>query len=143
MGNFSATLLILRATQLLAAHGRSHTQAAVAVLPYAAHNAANSAAAYPAGALADRVGRGPVLVSGVALFATTCVALAFGSANLALLGGLFVAVGASTGLVETAEGARVAELLDPAILGLGFGLVGLVDGVGDLVSSVVAACCSP
>jgi len=138
LGNFSATLLILRATQLLAAHGRSNTRAAaVAVLLYAMHNAANAAVAYPAGALADRTGRCPVLVAGIAMFAAACTVFTFGSANLAVLAALFVSVGASTGLVETAESARVAELLDPAILGRGFGLVGLVDGVGDLLSSVV------
>jgi len=71
------------------------------------------------------------------MFAAACTVFTFGSANLAVLAALFVSVGASTGLVETAESARVAELLDPAILGRGFGLVGLVDGVGDLLSSVV------
>lgn len=138
LGNFSATLLILRATQLLHDGGRSGTDAAaVAVLLYAGHNAANALAAYPAGAAADRIGRRPVLVAGVALFALSCVAFAFGSAEIAALAVLFVAVGTSTALVETGEGAHAAELLDPAIRGRGFGLLGLVDGVGDLVSSVV------
>jgi len=66
-----------------------------------------------------------------------CVAFALGSASVLVLAVLFVAVGASTALVETGEGAHAAELLDPAIRGRGFGLLGLVDGVGDLVSSVV------
>ncbi len=138
LGNFSATLLILRATQLLADHGRTNTRAAaVAVLLYAAHNAANAAFAYPAGAAADRIGRRPVLVAGVALFGVACALFAVGSANLAVLTLLFIAVGASTALVETGQGAHAAELLDPAIRGRGFGLLGLVDGVGDLVSSVI------
>jgi hypothetical protein len=43
LGNFSATLLILRATDLLHTGGRSSADAAaIAVLLYAAHNAANS-----------------------------------------------------------------------------------------------------
>ena len=138
LGNFSATLLILRATQLLADHGRSDTDAAaVAVLLYAAHNAANAVAAYPAGAVADRIGRRTVLIGGVVLFGAACGAFAFGSANLAVLVGLFVAVGTSTALVETGQGAHAAELLDPAVRGRGFGVLGLVDGVGDLLSSVV------
>jgi len=48
-----------------------------------------------------------------------------------------VGVGVSAGLVETGQSAHAAELLEPAVRGRGFGLVGLVDGVGDLVSSVV------
>ncbi len=138
LGNFSATLLILRATQLLATHGRSNTgAAALAVLLYAAHNAANAAVAYPAGAIADRLGRRSVLVAGVVLFGSACAVFALGSANVAVLAALFVAVGASTGLVETGQGAHAAELLDPSVRGRGFGLLGLVEGVGDLVSSVV------
>jgi MFS family permease len=138
LGNFSATLLILRATQLLHDAGRSEDRAAaIAVLLYAAHNAANALFAYPAGAVADRVGRRAVLVAGVALFGAACLVFALGSASLAVLALLFVAVGASTALVDTGEGSHAAELLDPAIRGRGFGLLGLVDGIGDLVSSVV------
>src|SRR5207253_1460750 len=134
LGNFSPTLLILYAGQVLHAHGRTSSDAAaVAVLLYAAHNAANAAAAYPAGAVADRVGRRPVLVAGVVLFGAACAGLARGSVGVAVLAALFVAVGTSTALVETGEGAHASELLDPAIRGRGFGLLGLVDGVGDLV----------
>ncbi len=138
LGNFSATLLILRATQLLSAAGRSEVHAAtVAVLLYTAHNAANAAVAYPAGALADRFGRRLVLIVGIALFAAACLGFAASAANVPLLALLFVGVGASTALVETAEGSHAAELLPEQIRGRGFGLIGLVDGLGDLVSSVV------
>ena len=46
-------------------------------------------------------------------------------------------VGASTAFVETGQGAYAAELLHDSIRGRGFGVLGLVDGIGDLVSSVV------
>lgn len=138
LGNFSATLLILRATSLLRVAGRSPTSAAaVAVLLYAVHNAANAAAAYPAGVIADRVGRRAVLVAGIALFAAACFAFAGGSAALGVLVVLFAAVGASTGMVETAQGSHVAELLAGHVRGRGFGVLGLVEGAGDLVSSVL------
>jgi len=138
VGNFSATLLILRATDLLHHGSRSQSQAAaIAVLLYAAHNAANSVAAYPAGVAADRFGRRRVLVAGVALFSLACLGFIPGSANIGVLALLFVTVGASTALVETGEASHAAELLDPAVRGRGFGLLGLVDGVGDLISSVV------
>jgi MFS family permease len=138
LGNFSATLLILRATDLLHHAGRSSSDAAaVAVLLYAAHNASNAAAAYPAGAVADRIGRRHVLMAGIALFALACVGFASGSSSVAILALLFVAVGCSTALVETGQGSHAAELLEPHVRGRGFGLLGLVDGIGDLVSSVV------
>jgi MFS family permease len=138
LGNFSATLLILRATTLLDSGGRSSADAAaIAVLLYAAHNAANSLFAYPAGAIADRIGRRHILVVGIALFALASLGFISDTRNIALLALLFVAVGASTALVETGESAYAAELLHDSIRGRGFGLVGLVDGIGDLVSSIV------
>jgi MFS family permease len=138
LGNFSATLLILQATDLLHRSGRSLEEAtAIAVLLYAAHNAANSLAAYPAGAVADRIGRRRTLVGGFVLFGVACVLFALAPTNIVLLGLLFVAVGASTALVETGEGSYAAELLHDSVRGRGFGLLGLVDGVGDLVSSVL------
>lgn len=138
LGNFSATLLILRAAELLAQRGYGPAGAATAaVLLYAAHNAANALAAYPAGHLADRLGRRPVLAAGIGLFAAACFLLALGAAHPAPLAALFVAVGTSTGMVETARGSHAAELLPERVRGRGFGLLGLVDGVGDLVSSLV------
>jgi MFS family permease len=138
IGNFSATLLILRATDLLHHGARSASSAAaIAVLLYAAHNAANALAAYPAGVVADRVGRRAVLVAGITLFGIACVAFIPGSRDILVLAVLFVAVGASTALVETGQGSHAAELLDPAVRGRGFGLLGLVDGFGDMVSSIV------
>ena len=138
LGNFSATLLVLRATDVLAGEGWSHTSAAqAAVLLYAAHNAANAAAAYPAGALADATSRRLVLVAGILLFALACAAFALEPTSVSVLGLLFVAVGASTGMVETAQGSHAAELVPEHLRGRAYGLIGLVDGIGDLVSSVV------
>ena len=138
LGNFSATLLILRATDLLHTGGRSQADAAaIAVLLYAAHNAANSLFAYPAGAVADRYGRRHVLVFGIGLFAVASLGFIGDSPSIPLLALLFVLVGASTALVETGQGAYAAELLHDSIRGRGFGVLGLVDGIGDLVSSIV------
>jgi len=138
LGKFSATLLILRATILLHSSGRPEvSSAAIAVLLYTVHNAATAAAAYPAGAVADRVGRRAILVAGMALFAGASIVFAFGSSNVAVLGILFAAVGTSTGMVETAQGAYASQIVPDRLRGRGFGLLGLVEGAGDLVSSVV------
>ena len=138
LGNFSATLLILRAADLLTGVGNSAVSASTtAVLLYAGHNAANALAAYPAGRLADRIGRRPVLALGIGLYAVACLAFARGSATVWVLALLFVAVGTSTAMVETARSGYASELLPDHLRGRGFGLLGLVDGIGDLVSSVV------
>lgn len=137
LGNFSSTLLILRAAVVLDRGGRSAAQAAaVAVVLYAGLNAANAVAAYPAGAIADRVGPRPVIIAGMAAFGAACVGFAFGSVNIAWLAVLFLVVGASTGMVETGQSAYAAQLVGDGMRGRAFGLLGLVGGVGDLVSSV-------
>jgi MFS family permease len=129
-------LLILHVTVLLN-RGRSAVHAAAsAVLLYAGLNAANALAAYPAGAIADRLGRRPVIVAGIVAFGLACVAFAFGSASIAVLAVLFAIVGASTAMVETAQSAYAAALVDDHLRGRAFGLLGIVEGIGDLASSV-------
>lgn len=138
LGHFSPTLLILWATEILRANGRSATAAAsMAILLYTAHNAANAAVAYPAGSLADRIGRRRVLIGGIGLFAVACGLGATDPNRAWVLALAFVLAGASAALVETAQGSHASELLPSAIRGRGFGLLGLVDGIGDLVSSLV------
>jgi MFS family permease len=78
-----------------------------------------------------------MLTAGIGLFGLACIGFAWGSANVWVLLLLFIAVGSSTGMVETAEGAYASSILPPDVRGRGFGLLGLVDGVGDLVSSIV------
>ncbi|MCF0082308.1 hypothetical protein [Streptomyces lomondensis] len=71
-GNVAATLLILRATDLLAPGHGTQTATTMALGLYTAYNGAATIASVPAGRLADRLGsRGPVLVpaGGVAAFA--------------------------------------------------------------------------
>lgn len=138
LGNFSATLLVLRATDVLAAEGWSRTAAArTAVLLYTAHNAANAAAAYPAGALADATSRRLVLILGALVFALACLGFALSPTAVPVLGLLFIAAGVSRGLVETAQGSHAAELVPDHLRGRAFGLIGVVDGIGDLLSSVI------
>ncbi|MDQ6948467.1 MAG: MFS transporter, partial [Actinomycetota bacterium] len=132
------TLLILRATDLLHRHGGSLDRAAaIAVLLYALHNAANALAAYPAGTLADRLGRRQVLVGGMVVFAISCLLFAITPASIVILAALFALVGVSRALVDTGQGSYAAELLPDNIRGRGFGLIGLVDALGDLVANVV------
>lgn len=137
LGNFAPTLLVLRATDLLHP-GRSLTSAAaLAVLLYTIHNAANAVAAYPAGAVADRIGDRVVLATGFALFGVACIGFAvWEPRSFLLLASLFAAVGISTAMVETARGAYVAELVEPSVQGRAYGLLGLIDGLGDLVANL-------
>lgn len=137
-GNIATTLLILRATGLLRTGGRSLAAAAsIAILLYAAHNAAATVAALGGGHLVDRLGprvvfaaAGSVYVVGYGLFAVEQHAW-----PLLLLG--FLLAGAGIGFAETAESTVVAQMLPDRLRGNGFGVLGLVQSLGDLASSVV------
>jgi MFS family permease len=138
LAHFAPTLLVLRATDLLRPGRTLAHAAAVAVILYTVHNFFQAAASYPAGAVADRVGHRRVLAVGFALFGAACV----GFGGLAprspwVLALLFAGVGTSTALAETAQKAYASELVQADARGRAFGLLGVVDGVGDLISSLV------
>ena len=141
VGNVAATLLILRATELLTP-SRGLTSATVLALAlYSGHNLAAALASVPAGRIADRLGaNGPVLVlgAGVALFAFAYGGFAFVGASFALLAVPFLAAGLAIGCVETAEHAAVAALAPAPVRGSAFGVLAAVQSVGNLAASAVA-----
>lgn len=137
LADFAPTLLILRATDVLSpAHGIAHA-AQLAALLYALRNALYAGAAFPVGALADRVGRRGLLAGGYMIAALTFVGFMHSSAELWYLALLFAAAGVFMAVEDTLEGAIAADLLPAETRGLGYGVLGSVNGVGDLFSSII------
>lgn len=136
VGNFAHTFLILRATEALTPQIGGVTASAVAIALYTLHNVLYAAGSFPVGMLADRVGKRGLLAIGYALFALMSVGFATLPLNLATLIPLFVLAGLYIGIVDTVEGSLAAELIPEASRGAGFGLLGGVTGLGDLISSV-------
>jgi MFS family permease len=137
-GNVAATLLILRASELLAP-GRSQDRATQLALGlYVAYNLAATVASIPAGRLGDRRGAILVLVLGVGLFGLAYVGFAAGPASVLALAPCFVAAGVAIGCVETAEHAAVAALAPVELRGSAFGLLAAVQSFGNLAASAIA-----
>jgi MFS family permease len=137
-GNVAATLLILRATELLAP-GRGQDRATQLALGlYVAYNVAATVASVPAGRLGDRRGAVLVLVLGVALFGLAYAGLAAGGSSVLALVPWFVAAGVAIGCVETAEHAAVASLAPVELRGSAFGLLAAVQSFGNLAASAIA-----
>lgn len=139
-GDYAHTLLILAATQLLApGHGPPRAAMLGAGL-YVWHNLVYALAAFPAGVLADRFGHRRILALGygVSVLVPTLLVAAFtqGAASLALMVGVFTLAGLVNGVQDTLEGAAVADLVPDSRQGFGYGLLGAVNGCGDLVSSL-------
>jgi MFS family permease len=137
-GNVAATLLILRASELLAP-GRDQDHATQLALGlYVAYNIAATLASVPAGRLGDRRGAVVVLVLGVALFGLAYAGFAAGPASVLALAPWFVAAGVGIGCVETAEHASVAALAPVELWGSAFGLLAAVQSFGNLAASAIA-----
>jgi MFS family permease len=136
-GDFSRTLLILYATQHIAGTLFSLKGAAAAVALYVLHNAVSAGAAFPIGALADRVGHRRVIVGGYVLAAATTLGFAVAPPTPSWLLALFVCSGLYIACEEVAEKAYAASLLPGGRRGAGMGLLAATNGVGDMVSSAL------
>lgn len=137
-GNCAATLLILRATELLEP-GRGIDEAAkISLLLYALHNVAATLASFPAGRLVDRVGSVRVLTLGVGLALAGYATFAATGPALAVLALAFGLAGAAIGCVETAEHAAVAGTAPEDLRGSAFGLLAGMQSLGNLAASGVA-----
>jgi len=138
-GDFARTLLILAATQLLTPSHGILRAAALGGLLYVWHNIVYALAAFPAGHLGDRIGPKRILGFGYAISTLVPMALigcfTWGWASLPLFAFLFGLAGLVNGIQDTLEGATTAQLVPEEHRGLGFGLLGAVNGFGDLVSS--------
>jgi len=138
LGNIAATLLILRATDLLEP-GHGHESAVeIALLLYTGYNLAATLASVPAGRMVDRRGAVRVLAGGVACFLGAYAGFAATGPSIVALAVCFAAAGVAIGCVETAEHAAVARLAPEDLRGSAFGLLAGVQSFGNLVASGVA-----
>jgi MFS family permease len=148
LGDFAHTLLILRAVQLLTPQHGAARAGTIGVALYTFHNVIYAAGSYPAGALGDRasgfwsrLGRRGILASGYLLAAVMCAGfmiLPRGRApHLFELIGLFGVAGLYVAIQDTLEKVVAADLLPREMRATGFGVLATVNGIGDLISSVV------
>jgi MFS family permease len=139
LGDYSHTLLILAATQLLARRMDLVQAAQLAGLLYVVRNAVVVAASFPIGALADRVGSLPVLVGGYAAGVATAVltvsAFIFDVQGVAPLAAIFVFAGLYSAVQDALESTVAADIVGKGSLATGYGLLGAVNGVAKFASS--------
>ena len=138
-GDFSHTLLILAATQLLTRSLGVVQAAQAAGLLYVGRNVVQVVISYPIGVLADRYGSLRVLVVGYVLGALMAVltALAFllSIDSLMLLGAIFFLAGLYVAVQEALEPTVTADMVSPDTLGMSYGALGTVNGATKFISS--------
>jgi MFS family permease len=138
LGNIAATLLILRAIELLEPGHGKEVAAQLGPALYTAYNVAATLISVPAGRAGDRRNPRLVLLAGVGAFALAYPLLALAGPTLLALAGAFVLAGIGIGCVETAEHAAVAALAADALRGSAFGMLATVQSLGNLAASAVA-----
>jgi MFS family permease len=137
VGNFATAFFTLRAAQLMQPELSQPAALAAAVGFYLAHNAVGAAVSFPAGWLADRVGKAPVLAAAYLTFAAACVVGLVGHGWLALAL-LALLVGAQNPVVSGVEGSLTSSLVEERRLGTAFGFLNGINGAADLAASVIA-----
>jgi MFS family permease len=134
IGDFAHSMLILRAAQLL---GSSAKAMSVAVGLYVIHNIAHAIFDYPIGVAGDHYQRRYLLAGWYVVNVIAAIGFASGPSSLKALVFLFILEGTVMAAQETLESAVANELLPAEVRGTGFGILAGVNGVGDLVSSIV------
>jgi MFS family permease len=141
MGDFSHTLLILAATQLLTPRYGPVAAAQVAALLYAVRNVLYAGASFPVGVIADRIPSQKLLALGYFLGGLTSVGIAVlfvaATSKLAALAAVFALAGVYIAMEDALEGMIPADLVSLPLRGTAYGLMGTVNGAGDLVASVL------
>jgi MFS family permease len=130
LARFSEAFLLLRAQSV---------GLALALVPavMVLMNLVYAAAAWPAGALSDQVGRYGLLAGGFSLLFVADLTLAFGSSITAV--GIGVALwGLHMGLTQGLLATLVADSAPPELRGTAFGMFSLVTGIATLLASIVA-----
>jgi MFS family permease len=130
LARFSEAFLILRAQNV----GLSITLLPTVLVVM---NVVYAVAAYPAGALSDRISRVPLLATGILLLVAADVALAL----LPSLGGVALGVvlwGLHMGFTQGLLAALVADTSPVELRGTAYGFINLLGGLAMLAASVIA-----
>ncbi|WP_175836097.1 MFS transporter [Burkholderia multivorans] len=139
LGDFSHSLLILAATQLLTPSFGVVRAAQIAGLLYVGRNIVQVLASYPAGVWADRVGALRLLAGGYLIGAATAALIAvlwwLDAASVPLLGVVFLLAGLYVAVQDTLESTVTADMVSSDTLAISYGALGSVNGCTRFLSS--------
>lgn len=137
MGDFSHTLLLLSAAQILTPVYGTVTANSLAILLYIFHNVFYAGLSFPIGFLGDKFGKRKILSAGYLLSAVMCAGFIFVIPKFWYLFILFIIAGSFIASEDVLEGAVASEFLPENLKGTGYGALATVNGIGDFVSSII------
>jgi MFS family permease len=110
----------------------------LAILLYVGHNVAATLCSLVSGHLSDRIGPRLVFAAAGIAYVAGYLVFAVGPHAWPLLLVGFALAGVGIGAAETAQSTVVAKSLPDELRGNGFGVLGLVQSLGDMGSTVLA-----
>jgi len=137
MADFAPTLMILRATTLLEPDMGLTAAARLGALLYLVRNVVYAAASYPIGAFSDRFSRTGYLAVGYGIATITFLGFMFATLSPWWLPSCFILAGVFIAWEDTIEGVAVRDYVKTEVAGTAYGVLGVVNGIGDFVSSFV------
>ncbi len=137
LGDFSNTLLIMWATQAWTPRLGGVRAASLAMGFYVGYNVVYTGACAVAGWLADRYPKRRILAAGYALAVVPAGALLMPGDSYLKFAVIFGVSGVYMGFWETVESITAATLLPASVRGVGFGVLATVNGIGDVLSSIL------
>ncbi|MCX8082011.1 MAG: MFS transporter [bacterium] len=137
MADFAPTLMILRANTVLAGILGTFEAARYATLFYLLRNFVYAIASYPIGALSIRFNRTRYLATGYAVAVLTFAGFAIAIPSITWFILCFILAGVFIAWEDTIEGVAVRDYIGEDKAGTGYGLLGVMNGVGDFFSSTI------
>lgn len=135
IADFAPTLMILRATTVMEPQMGLIEASRLATLFYLLRNIFYMAASYPIGALSDRFSRTRYLAVGYGIAVITFLGFAFVIPSVWWFVIFFSLAGVFIAWEDTIEGVAVRDHVDDSLAGTAYGVLGVVNGLGDFVSS--------
>ena len=137
MADFAPTLMILRATTVLEPELGLLEAARMAALLYTLRNVVYALASFPIGALSYRFSRTRYLAVGYGVAVVTFLGFAFVVPSVWWFAIFFSLAGVFIAWEDTMEGVAVRDYVASEIAGTAYGALGVVNGIGDFVSSII------
>lgn len=137
LGKFSASLLILRAAQLLTPSQGALTATLLSILLYAVYNVVYAATSLPAGYIADFWNKRYLLSIGYVINACAAVGFMYAPESILYCVCMFALAGLSIGITDALERSIAADLLPADARATGYGVFAAVTGIGAFVSSTL------
>lgn len=137
IADFSHTLLILFAITSLTPQFGMAKATALAAIFYIIRNVVYALSSFPAGYLGDVVGKKKILMIGYLFAVLMNVGFILMHPTIVAFIILFSIAGFFIAIEDSLEGAISGEILESTSKNTGYGVLGTVNGIGDLVSSSV------